>query len=250
MCRLENRVPVNNSPVCGMAVQNRAAACCDKWLNAWNARQALPLSKMHPMLRHNSHAIDFPMMQNLLLATLFLLCTPSCFAERADRDKPIFLEADQMQLDDINQTSTFIGKVRLTQGTMMIRGDMIEVAKHKDGYKQAKVYGNVASFMQKREGSEEYVEGYGERIEYDTRNGMVDFYVQARVKREQDEVRGDHITYSMKTETFQVSSASSKNSPPQRVRAVLQPKQKSDGAASPNLEALPITPSNTLTTPK
>jgi lipopolysaccharide export system protein LptA len=177
--------------------------------------------------------------KNLLLAAFLSLYVPACFAEHADRDKPITLEADQVLIDDIHKTSTFTGNVRLAQGTMLIRGDRIEVLKSSDGFQQTKAYGNTASFRQKREGSEEYLEGYGERIEYDTRTGTVDFYGQARVKRELDEVRGDHITYSMKTETFQVSGgASSTNTAPKRVRAVLQPRPKSD-ASAPSSQSLP-----------
>lgn len=206
---------------------------------------------MCPPIRHNRHARVPHGLRHLLLATALLACAPACLAERADRDKPLLLEADQVLIDDMHLTSTFTGNVRLTQGTMLILGDKIEVVKHKDGFQQAKAYGNTASFRQKREGSEEYVEGYGERIEYDTRAGTVDFYVQARVKRELDEVRGDHITYSMKTETFQVSgNANSTDTPSQRVRAVLQPKPKADEPAPPDQDMLRTTPDKTLTSPE
>jgi lipopolysaccharide export system protein LptA len=190
-------------------------------------------------------------LQNLLLATSLSLCAPACFAEHADRDKPLLLEADQVLIDDIHKTSTFTGNVRLAQGTMLIRADKIEVLKYTDGFQKTKAYGNTASFRQKREASEEYLEGYGERIEYDTRTGTVDFYGQARVKRELDEVRGDHITYSMKTETFQVSGgASSVNTPPKRVRAVLQPRPKSDASTPSSQGTLDNTPGKTLATPE
>ena len=180
-----------------------------------------------------------------LWAAMLLICTPYCFAERADRTKPLLLEADQVVVDDSRQTSTFTGRVQLNQGTMQIRGDKIELVKYKDGFKQARAYGNTASFRQKREGLEEYVEGNGERIEYDTRTGFVDFYVQARVRREMDEIRGDHIIYSMKTESFQVSSnADSMNAPPQRVRAVLQPKPKTAETSMPPRD-IPATPGKT-----
>ncbi|MFZ2542040.1 MAG: lipopolysaccharide transport periplasmic protein LptA [Gallionella sp.] len=181
----------------------------------------------------------------MLLAYIFLFYVPTCLADLADSDQPLHLEADQMLIDDMNQTSTFIGNVRLTQGTMLIRGNKIEVIQHKDGFKQAKIYGDTASFRQKREGSEEYLEGYGERIEYDTRAETVDFYVRALVKRESDEVRGDRITYNIKTGTFQVSSnPSATGIPPSRVRAVLQPKSTTDSQ-----DALRIAPRKTLTSP-
>ena len=211
----------------------------------------LAIREMCLAFRHNGQARVSHGLQNLLLATALLACIPACFAERADRDKPLSLEADQVLIDDMLQTSTFTGNVRLTQGTMLILGDRIEVVKHKDGFKQAKAYGNTASFRQKREGLEEYVEGYGERIEYDTRTGTVDFYVQARVTRELDEVRGDHITYSMKTETFQVSSsAGSMYTKPGRVRAVLQPKPKTDASDPSTQDALPITPGKIPASPE
>src|SRR3990170_814448 len=183
----------------------------------------------------------------LLLAALLLLCVPACFAERADRDKPIHLEADQVRIDDAQQISTFTGNVKLSQGTLLIRGDKIVVTQDKDGFKHGTAYGNTASFRQKREGLDEYVEGYGERIEYDTRAETVDFYVRARLKRDLDEVLGEHIAYSAKTEIFQVNGgASTESSPPKRVRAVLQPNPKEETALPPASDGLPITPSEML----
>lgn len=164
-------------------------------------------------------------------------------AERADREQPIQLEADQVTIDDISHTSTFVGNVRLTQGTMQLVGERIEVFRQEDGFKLVKIYGNTASFRQKREGLDEFIEGFGERIEYDTGATTVDFYGLARVKRSMDEVRGDHITYSMKTETFQVSgSPASSDAPAQRVRAVLLPKAENDESAPSGPENLPIAP--------
>lgn len=167
-------------------------------------------------------------MQNKLL--IFLLLFPVlCYAERADRDKPIDIDADQAQVDDAKQTSVFTGNVVLTQGTMVIRGDKLLVVQDKAGFKHGTAFGRTASFRQKREGLNEYVEGYGERIEYDTRADTVDFYVQARVKRAQDEVRGEHVTYNSKTEIFQADSkdAAKGDGTPKRVHAVLYPKAKS-----------------------
>lgn len=184
----------------------------------------------------------------LTLTVLLLLAAPACFAELADRDKPVHLEADQVLVDDARQTSTFIGNVQLTQGTMLIRGDRIVVVQDKEGFKHGTAYGNLASFRQKREGLDEYVEGYGERIVYDTRAETVNFYVKARVKRALDEVSGEHITYNQKTEIFRVNSgrASSPEAPPKRVRAILQPKPKDGAAKPPAPDALPITPSESI----
>ena len=189
-----------------------------------------------------------PKKNNLLLAVLLLIYMPTCFAELADRNKPLHLESDQVLIDDANKISTFTGNVRLTQGTMLILGDKIIVIQDKDGFRHGTVYGNTATFRQKREGLDEYVEGSGERIEYDTRAEVIDFYAQARVKRGMDDLRGEHITYNIKTEVFQVNIgvASTADTAPKRVHAVLQPKTKKNSSASSVPEALTINPGNTL----
>ena len=186
----------------------------------------------------------------LLLTFPLLLWAPASFADRADRGKPVHLEADQVVIDDARQISTFTGNVKLSQGTMLMRGDKILVVQDKQGFKHGTAFGQTASFRQKREGLDEYVEGYGERIEYDTRAETVDFFGQARLKRKLDEVRGEHITYNAKTEIFQVNSgggAGSASAPPQRVHAILQPKHKEDAPPSAP-DSLTITPAETLNT--
>lgn len=185
------------------------------------------------------------------LSCLVLFCN-SGHAERADRNKPLHLEADQGKVDDAKQTSTFEGNVQLTQGTLTIRGDKIVVVQDKEGFAHGTATGRLASFRQKREGYDEYIEGYGERIEYDTRSETVDFFGQARMKREQDEVRGDHVTYSAKTEIFQVHSAKGVQAGTDgtnRVRVVIQPKTKG-AATAPDAEALPIKSTDTLIAPE
>src|SRR5574340_1155234 len=179
----------------------------------------------------------------LLSPAFLLLWAPSSFAERADHDMPIKLEADQVLIDDAQQVSTFTGNVRLSQGSLLIRGDKIVVIQDRDGFKHAPAYGKTAEFRQKREGLEGYVEGYGERIEYDTRAETFDIHIQARLKRDQDEVLGERITYNAKTEIFQVNgrSAGSGDATPQRVRAVLQPKSKDGAASTPAPDTPPVT---------
>ncbi len=166
-------------------------------------------------------------MQNrFLMLCLMMLCIPASYAEKADHDKPIDIDADQAVVDDAKQISTFTGKVVITQGTMVIHGDKMVVTQDKDGFKHGTAYGHPATYRQKREGLDEYVEGYGERIEYDTNSDTVDFYVHARVTRAQDEVRGEHVTYNSKTEIFQADDKGAEAGPPERIHAVLYPKPK------------------------
>ena len=154
-------------------------------------------------------------------------------AERADRSKPINLESDRMRVDDVQKTSVFEGKVVMTQGTLTIRADKVTVRQDKDGYQYGSASGDPASFRQKRDGADEYIEGEAERIEYDGKLDKVEFFNRARLKREPaDEVRGNYISYDSRSEYFTVTGGSqnASGSPDGRVRAVIQPRNTSEQA--------------------
>ena len=179
------------------------------------------------------------------IGVLLLLLVPVVgHAEQADRDKPINLEADTVNLDDINKVSIYQGNVRLTQGSLLIRSDKLVVTEDKDGFQHATAYGNPASFRQKREGLDEYVEGYGLRIEYNAKADKAELFTQARMKRNLDEVRGDYISYDAKTEFFQVIGGGKEAATPGkekgRVRAVIQPKVKTGTGVPPPTAPAPI----------
>ena len=166
-----------------------------------------------------------------------LLAASPVFAEKADRNKPIHLEADRVTVDDLKQISTFTGNVILTQGSMVLRGDKMEVRQDKDGFRQGTVWGNLAYFRQKREGYDELIEGWSERIEYDSRADKVQMFNRAMLKRGQDEARGNYISYDIATEFFQVTGSGTRTaSAPAsegRVKVIIQPKPKDAAPAAP-----------------
>jgi lipopolysaccharide export system protein LptA len=180
-------------------------------------------------------------------AFLALACLgiPPASAEKADRDKPVNIEADRVDLDDAKKEAIFEGNVAMTQGTLLIKGDRIIVKQDADGFQYGIAFGKPASFRQKREGFDEYIEGYGERLEYDGKVDKMQMFTNARIQRGGDEVRGDYIAYNAVTEFFQVigggKSAASAGNPQGRVRAVIQPKPKTgaEGEGKPPLELQP-----------
>jgi lipopolysaccharide export system protein LptA len=185
-----------------------------------------------------------------LMLVCLLLANIPVHAGQHVRARPINLEADEVKIDDARQISIFTGDVRLTQGTMAIYGDQIVVVQDKNGFRRGTATGSPASFHQQREGTDGYVEGSGERIEYDAGSEIMNIFGQAHVKRGQDDVRGDHITYNAKTEVFQVSgSAPRAHEKEQRVRVVIQP--QGAAASSPSsTEPLSIKPDTTLIHPE
>lgn len=165
-----------------------------------------------------------------IMAAMLMTMAINVHAEKADRDKPIDLEADSVTVNDAKQTSTYTGNVILTQGTLIIRGDKLVIREDSHGFQHSTSYGNPTTFKQKLEGKSEYMEGSGQRIEYDGRMDKVQLYTKAWVKRGEDIVHGDYIMYDANAEYAEVigggSQAATPATPTGRVRAVIQPKNK------------------------
>ena len=189
------------------------------------------------------------------VALCLLLMAPA-WAERADRDKPMNIEADALRYEDQKQLSTFTGKVVVTKGSIVMRGARLEVrqdaAGHQFGTMTAEP-GQRAFFRQKREGVDEFIEGEGETIEYDGKADTVRFLRRAEMRRlagtqPLDEVLGAVIVYNNTTEVYTVdgtprSAGAPSAAPSGRVRAVLAPRGT---AAAPAAPAAPLRPTPAL----
>jgi lipopolysaccharide export system protein LptA len=172
-----------------------------------------------------------------VLPFLAMACT-TAWSEKADRDRPMNIEADRLDHDDTQKMSVFQGKVLLTKGTMVMRGAKIEITEDADGYQSGVVLplpGQRVFYRQKREGLPEYMEGEADRIEYDGRRDQVTLIARAELRRLRgnvlsDEIHGQIIVYDNLKDQFSVDGAvrngNNTNSSVPRVRAVLAPKIK------------------------
>ena len=178
-----------------------------------------------------------------LLCTILLAAATFSYAEKADRRKPVNLEADRVTVDEVNKVHLFDGRVTLSQGTLAIRADKLVVRQDAEGFQNGiatGIPGNPARFRVKREGKEEFVEGEAERIEYDARSEVTKFFNHAVVRSGLDEVRGQYIVFDGQNEQYSVTSGPDGSVVPgrdNRVRAVIQPKSQAADAAAPGQPA-------------
>ena len=170
----------------------------------------------------------------LLFALIGLLSLGPARAEKADSTKPTLIEADQGSADDLRQTRTLTGNVVLQRGTLIMKAGRAQVTEDPQGYQFVIFWaapGALATFRQKRDGGDLWVEGEAERIEYDNKTEVLKLFSRARLKRLEgsgpsDEVEGAFISYDSRKEFFAVENSSSGQSKPGagRIKVVIQPK--------------------------
>lgn len=193
----------------------------------------MPISKFRAFMKNLPSA--------LLLACASLAL--SAWAEKADRNKPMNVEADLLRYDDLQQTTLFSGHVVLTKGSITIRGAKLEVRQDSQGYQYGTVTGTAtepAYFRQKRDGVDEFIEGQAETLVYNGKADTVRFEKSAVLRRYRgsalaDEVSGAVILYENLTDKFSVdgSGPGAAGAPKGRVRAMLTPKPEGGSSAQP-----------------
>lgn len=167
-----------------------------------------------------------------LIALCLALGGGAVRAERADRDKPMQVEADRMQHDEKKQLSEFTGTVQAFKGTMVIRAERLEVQQDGQGHQQARFMaapGQRVFFRQKREGHNEFIEGEAEQVDYDGHADVVTLLrrAEARILRDgktSDQIQGQRIVYRNTDEVMNVDGKLQETGARQRVRVVLSPR--------------------------
>ena len=173
-------------------------------------------------------------MNSRIAASFFLaLLSLPALAERADRDKPTQVEANRISIDDAKKIQILEGDVVVTKGTMVLRADRVIITEDQYGFQKGVATGGkdgLARIRQKREGKDEYTDGEAERIEYNSNSEIAEFFHRAWVRSGEDQVKGDYIWYDAISEKYLATAGEGKDkdakSTPQRVRVVIQPRNK------------------------
>jgi lipopolysaccharide export system protein LptA len=185
----------------------------------------------------------------LSFALITVLTVVGVSAEKADRDKPMNIEADALKYADQQQLTTFTGKVHMTKGSLVLKAARMEVKQDGQGHQVAKLWaepGERVFFRQKREGLNEYTEGESETVIYDSQADTITLTSRAEIRLLRgsvvaDRIQGHQILVNNTTEVFSVdgkpSTASGNGagsgSGSQRVKATITPRVKVNEPTSP-----------------
>jgi len=152
------------------------------------------------------------------------------WALSTDRDQPMSIEADRVELNDGKGISTYHGNVKVTQGTLELTGDTMTV--YNKGNKVEKVImegkqGKPATYKQRPDNKDQDVRAKALRMEYFTDPEYIVLQKQAEVEQEGDRLRSERIEYDVARDKVNAGT----NQPNERVRITIQPrpeKNKSD----------------------
>lgn len=111
-------------------------------------------------------------------------------AETADRSKPIEINADNFQGDEVKQVAIYTGRVEVHQGTLEILGDKLTVTISPEGYRTITVTGNPVRMKERRDvktpGVEEWVHASSLTAVYEEQSDVITLTELAKLARSEN----------------------------------------------------------------
>jgi len=172
----------------------------------------------------------------VLIFILALSALPlSTQANQTDRDKPLIINADQVDFDDVKQKYTLTGDVLLIRGSMVGTGERGFILVTPEGYQMIDLNGKSnfpASMRQRRETlQDEFMQGIAKDILYDDQKEKLLLVGNATVKRllnmqMLDQLQGWQIEYEDVKESYKIKPQKLDLNRPPESRAILSPRKK------------------------
>jgi lipopolysaccharide export system protein LptA len=116
----------------------------------------------------------------------------------------------------------------ITQGSMTARANTAKASQDKSGYQNITLIGTPVTFSQLNDDGE-MTTGQGNQFNYNTKNNLAVLSGRARVKKGNNLVMGDMLTYNTQTQIFGATTTNANGvstTKSGRVTVILQPDQK------------------------
>ena len=168
-----------------------------------------------------------------LLLALLLAVGGASIAKKADRSAPIGIVAKSTKAyDSPSSVTTLKGNVRITQGSLVVTGDVATLYMYENQQIARVVVTGRPAHIQELDEQNRLIQGDAETLDYDNVHQIAVLTRNAIVKIEgQGEVQGDKLTYDVNSTELKAESTADGF-----VHGVILPKQRapaSEGALHP-----------------
>jgi len=155
-----------------------------------------------------------------------MLLPASVYALSTDRHQPIKIKADSVYLNEKTGISIYKGNVIFVQGSLILKGNRVEVYQPKGTVSKIIVTGNPARFQQQQDNVKELVHAEAGKMEFITKDERVYLSQNAFVSQGENLLKGNKIEYNTRTSTISAKGKDKGN----RVTTVIEP----DSQKTPN----------------
>jgi lipopolysaccharide export system protein LptA len=145
-----------------------------------------------------------------------------CHGLSTDKDQPIHLEADSVEIDEASGISIYQGNVIITQGSLKLWADKMWIHRSNGVTKKIITEGNPTHFRQLMDNSQEEVKGSAKRAEFFLDVDEMHLTQDAILEQSQDTFQSDRIIF-LRSKSQVKAGTSAQGA--ERVRVIIEPQK-------------------------
>jgi len=176
----------------------------------------------------------------LLALTLGLLSLPA-WPLASDREQPIHIESDQLEIDENKRQSLYQGHVEMRQGSLLIQADRIRFIFDADNNLQRLEIEGQPARLQQTDDQGRPLKGEARRILYFNNEARLELIGDARLDNAGDHIESQRIRFNIETNALEAGQPDGADETKEagRVRMVIQPRS---ATSPPPSEPAPTRP--------
>lgn len=161
----------------------------------------------------------------IAIIVLWLGFTINGFTLEIDREKPVHISADKVSIDEKTGFSSYMGNVKISQGSMLLKGDKVTVYQPNGKLDKIIVNGTPAQFKQLSDKNDQEIIAQALELIYYTITEKLILTGESSLKQGQNSFSGHIIEYDTRNSTVTANTDGDKK---QRVNAVITPKSNEE----------------------
>jgi len=175
------------------------------------------------MNRPNTKIIRFTLTATLTLASL--VAAPFAMSETKstipDEQQPVNITANSLMASEKTGKSVYTGNVVITQGSLTLKGDVVNISHPKNQLTRVIATGNPATFKRYSQVDQAWLKGKAQKIEYNVLNKTVLLIGNALVEQPGKHlISGPELFYNIENQTLQAQSTKTEK---KRISVTLNP---------------------------
>ncbi|MCY4177810.1 MAG: lipopolysaccharide transport periplasmic protein LptA [Endozoicomonadaceae bacterium] len=144
-------------------------------------------------------------------------------ALKSDKEKPLYCSADSVVVDQNADTSVFTGNVKMTQGSVQVKGNIVKLYTQDKKIAKIVVLGNKkqqAYYAEEEDNNQGLVKAWADAIIYDIKADIIKLEDNVTITRPNETLTGKFIQYDKEKRRV---NAYGDNEHKQQVEIILQP---------------------------
>lgn len=131
---------------------------------------------------------------SLFLAVLLLL-SANAWALSTDKDQPVSIEADSVDIDEAKEIAIYRGNVILVQGSINLNAEKVVVYNFQSDDSRIVATGKQVKFSQRPDDSDQLIKGRANKAEYGINSTKLELTGKAVLVKGKNTFKNDKIIY-------------------------------------------------------